>query len=62
MTELVGKPLNFAKAVLLALGKEYTIKENFKRQELQNPILIVTGASEKEGKIELVVGEFYLGE
>lgn len=62
MTELVGKPLSYAKAVLCALGKSYSIKENFRHQELDNPILIVTGASEKNGKIELVVGEFFVGE
>ena len=62
MTELVGKPLSYAKAVLCALGRSYIVKENFKHQELNNPILIVTGANEKNGKIELVVGEFFMGE
>lgn len=62
MTELVGKPLSYAKAVLCGLGKSYCVKENFRHQELDNPILIVTGANEKNGKIELVVGEFFVGE
>ena len=62
MIELVGKPLEYAKAILGALGKQYEIKENFVKQNFPNPILIVTGVQEKNGKVELVVGEFYKGE
>ena len=62
MTELVGKPLQFAKAVLGAIGKEFVVKNNFVHQDLANPLLIVTSAKQKNGKVELVVGEFYMGE
>lgn len=62
MIELVGKPLSYAKAVLLALGKDYVIVENFKHQELVNPVLVVTGVKEKNSKVELIVGEFFMGE
>ena len=62
MIELVGKPLSYAKAVLLALGKDYLVVENYKHQELKKPTLIVTNVTEKNGKIEIVVGEFFMGE
>ena len=62
MIELVGKPLSYAKATLLALGKDYVVTNNYKSQDFVNPMLIVTNATEKNGKIELVVGEFYIGE
>ena len=62
MIELVGKPLSFAKAVLGAIGKKYTIKNNYSQQQFSNPIHVVTSANEKNGVLELVVGEFYLGE
>ena len=62
MTELIGKPLSFAKAALSSLGKSFVVKENYRHQELKNPILIVTGVGEDNGKIELVVSEFFMGE
>ena len=62
MTELIGKPLEYAIAILGAIGKQYEVKENFKKQDINNPIQIVTNAREINGKVELTVGEFYKGE